>query len=116
MNTASNDLQYVVAVILNGVASSWTAIGLFLGIPYKCIEIFKLEDTLDDQVSQMVGVWLGRKYECEVFGEPTWRKLAEAVAARSGGCHQRLASEIARDHPLCYASKCARRLRECDMC
>ena len=70
-----------------------------------------MEETLDEQVGQMVGAWLNRKYDYEVFGEPTWRKLAIAVAARSGGCHQRLASEIARDHPLCYTSKCVCRRR-----
>lgn len=96
--------MYVVAALLNGVATNWVSVGLFLGIPYKLIEIFKLEDSLEESITKMVDAWLSRKYDVEVFGEPTWRKLAEAVASRSGGCHLRLAAEIARDHPLCYTA------------
>lgn len=102
---ASASELYVIAALLNGVATNWVSIGLFLGIPYKLIEIFKLEDELKDKITKMVGAWLARKYDVEVFGEPTWRKVVEAVASRSGGCHHRLAAEIARDHPLCYTGE-----------
>ena len=88
---------------MNGVADKWTSIGLFLGIPYKYIELFKLEDRLEDSISKMVDAWVRRQHDTQ-FGEPSWRKLAEAVASRSGGHHLRLAAEIARDHPLSYTS------------
>ena len=47
-----------------------------------------------------VDTWLQRKHDVKVFGEPSWRHLAEAVAARSGGDNLRLTTEIARSHPL----------------
>ena len=97
----------MVAALLNGVATNWVSVGLFLGIPYKLIEIFKLEDSLEESVGKMVEAWLTRKYDVAVFGEPTWRKLVEAVASRSGGCHQRLAADVARDHPLIYTCESA---------
>ncbi len=89
----------MVAYLLNGVANNWFSIGLFLGIPYKHMELFKLEDSLEESIIKMVDTWMARKQDVEVFGEPSWRKLVEAVASRSGGGHRRLASEIAMDHP-----------------
>ena len=85
---------------MDGAATQWSSIGLFLGVPYKYIEISKMEDTLEEQVTKMVDTWLQRKHDVMVFGEPSWRRLAEAVAARSGGDNLRLATEIARSHPL----------------
>jgi hypothetical protein len=81
-------------------------IGLFLGISYEQIQIFKLESTqLMDWVSKIVDAWLSQRYDVIVFGEPTWRKLVEAIGSRSGGHHQCLATEIARDHPLCHTGE-----------
>lgn len=90
----------VMDAILDGVATNWIAIGLFLGIPYNRIEMFQVEGDLEGRINKMVAFWLGRKHNTEEFGEPSWRKLVDAVAARSGGCHQRLAAEIAMKHPL----------------
>lgn len=98
----SEDEKIVIAHILDGAATNRASIGLFLGIPYKHIELFKLEDTLGESVSRMVGAWLQRKYDVVSFGEPSWRKLVEAVASPSGACNLRLATEIARVHPLSY--------------
>ena len=102
---ASDHLKYVVAYLMDGVAIHWESIGLFLGIPYKYIELFKLEDSLEDSVAKMVEAWLARKHDVGTFGEPTWRKLVEAVASRSGGGNQRLAANICKDHPLSYTSE-----------
>ena len=35
----------------------------------------------------------------ERFGEPTWRRLVEAVKDKVGGNNPALAQKIARDHP-----------------
>lgn len=102
-HTASDSVKYVVANLME-VADKWSSIGLFLGIPYKRIEICKLEDTLEERITKMVELWLSQQYNTDAFGLPSWRKLAEAVASSSGGCHYRLASEIARDHPLSYTT------------
>jgi hypothetical protein len=102
---ASESKRFIMAYLMNGVATNWVSIGLLLGIPYKRMEIFKLEDTLEERMGMMVDAWLSLKHDVAVFGEPTWRRLVEVVASSSGGGHMRLATEIARDHPLCYTGK-----------
>lgn len=97
-------MPFIVAHLMNGVAIHWAAIGLFLGIPHKYIEIFKLEDSLKESVAKMVEAWLKRRHDTNAFGEPSYRRLVEAVASRSGGGNLRLAAEIAAAHPLCYGS------------
>lgn len=94
-------LKFIVVYLME-VATCWASIGLFLGIPYKFIEVCKLEDSLEQSISTMVETWLRRKHDTTAFGEPTYRRLAEAVASRSGGGNLRLAEMIAKDHPLCY--------------
>lgn len=51
--------------------------------------------------------WYNVQYNCspipppqvERFGDPTWRRLASAVADRIGGNNLALARNIAREHP-----------------
>ena len=93
-------LLRIVASLMDGVATQWASIGLFLGIPYKDIEIFKMEDSLENSVTRMVEAWLQRKHDSQAFGEPSWRRLVEAVASPSGGNNKSLASQIAAKHPL----------------
>ena len=90
----------VVGAIMRGVAVKWITIGLFLGVQYEDIEKFDDEERLEDRITKMVEAWLGRKYDVEVYGEPSWRKLTEAIAARSGGSHLRLATTVAEEHPV----------------
>ena len=92
----------VVEYILGDVGTRWLSIGLYLGIPYGDMETFDRESTLEQKIQKMVGAWLSGKGSME----PTWRRLVEAVAARSGGGHQRLASAIAKDHQLGTGCKC----------
>ena len=40
----------------------------------------------------------------ERFGEPTWRRLVEAVEDSVGGNDSALAQKIARQHPVSEAS------------
>lgn len=97
-------MRLIVEYLLSGVANKWYSIGLFLGIPYKHMELFKMEDSIEESITEMVKAWLKRKYDVKAFGEPSWRKLVEAVASRSGGGHCGLATKIASDHP-CYDVK-----------
>ena len=78
----------------------WSLIGIFLGIPYSTIKRIDFEGDLDDKVEKMVSAWLKKKHDIAVFGEPTWRILVEAVAAKSGGNDRSLAERIASEHPL----------------
>ena len=49
-------------------------------------------------LSFMVMEWLKRNYDTRQFGEPTWRKLVEAVAHPAGGADKAVARKIARRH------------------
>ena len=100
----SDSIPMVVASLMDGVADRWMSIGLLLGIPYKLIQVFQMEDTLEESIIKMVDAWVKKQYDTNTFGEPSWRKLVEAVAARSGGSHHRLASTIASNHPLSYST------------
>ena len=88
------------AALAEGVADKWDSVGIFLGIPYKVIERCRLEDTLDERIQELTSAWIGRKYEVESYGEPSWRKLIEAIGHKAGGYHRRLASKLAADHPV----------------
>ncbi len=86
---------------MRGVGDKWIAIGLFLGVQYKDIRYFDDdEDRLEDRITKMVNAWLERKYDVEAYGAPSWRKLTQAIAARSGGSHFHLASMISQEHPI----------------
>lgn len=90
----------MVAALAEGLADKWDSVGIFLGIPYKVIEVCRLEDTLDDRIQELTIAWIGRKYDVEAYGEPTWRGLVEAVAHKAGGFHRRLAAQLADNHPV----------------
>ena len=46
----------------------------------------------------MVKEWLKRNYDVGKFGEPTWRRLVEAVSSPAGGANMALARDMARRH------------------
>ena len=69
---ASECIPLVVNTLMNGVADKWTSIGLFLGIPYKSIEVFKMEDRLEDSITKMVDAWVKRQHDTGI-----WRAILE---------------------------------------
>lgn len=95
----------MVAELSEGVADRWDSVGIFLGIPYKVIERCRLEDTVEEKMMTLVSSWVGRKYDVEKFGQPSWRKLVEAVAHKSGGYHKRQATSLANNHPVIFQGK-----------
>ena len=85
---------------MEGVADKWLAIGLLLGIPYHRLEACEAEDTLNQRVTQMVTEWLGKRYDTDRFGLPSWRRLVEVIASRAGGSHNYLANQLVKTHPV----------------
>ena len=82
--------------------SKWQEIGLLLGISYMKLQMVELDDyniTIPHKMKAMVELWLGRKYDIETFGKPSWKTLVGVIAARAGGQYPRLASDIAAKHP-----------------
>ena len=61
----------------------------------------KYPNESDDReaLSDILELWLQKKYKFEKFGTPTWRMLVEAVDRKAGGNNHDLAKEIASDHP-----------------
>ena len=97
---AHSSIAEVETYLLGDLADKWDSVGVFLGIPYKVIEVCKLEETLGGSVHELVAAWIGRKHDVDAYGEPSWRILVEAVAHKAGGYHRRLAARIAYDHPV----------------
>ena len=50
------------------------------------------------QMTKMLTEWLRRNYNTQRFGMPTWKKLVEAVKARTGGGNTALAQRVAEKH------------------
>ena len=61
----------------------------------------KYPNESDDRqaLSDILELWLQKKYKFEKFGTPTWRMLVEAVDRKAGGNNHDLAKEIASHHP-----------------
>lgn len=108
LHAAAESLHHIVAM-LEGVAVRWEFIGIFLGIHYNYIERLGTENYhLEDKVTSMVGAWLARRYDVEEFGEPTMRRLVEAVGSKSGGNNRSLAADIAKKYRTSEFAQAAR--------
>ena len=84
---------------LNPLAARWKSIGIALRLkPNELDTIQAGNSDLTACLTQTVTKWLNRNYNVEKFGEPTWRRLVEAVSDPAGGANMALAREIARRH------------------
>ena len=48
---------------------------------------------------KIINQWLQQNYDTGKYGPPTWKMLADAVGAPTGGNNPCLADKIARLHP-----------------
>ena len=82
------------------VATKWRSIGLALRLKHKTLDSIQAGNNSDPTVclAAMVREWLSRNYNVKRFGEPTWKRLVEAVGHPAGGANMALAREIARRH------------------
>lgn len=73
---------------------------MVLGLRQDILESIKHLHQNDNQMlmTAMATEWLKRNYNVERFGKPSWKKLVEAVEAKSGGHNTALAQDIARRH------------------
>ena len=84
---------------LTGVAANWRDIGIFLRIRPSQLETIQVQGyTPMESMREMLITWLQRNYNVERFGEPTWKKLVEAVSHSAGGGNSSLAMKIASEH------------------
>ena len=85
---------------LSPVDIRWREIGVQLGLRQDVLDRIAHENhDLMICLSKMVSEWLlKRNYNIEKFGEPSWRKLAEAVGNAAGGRNPELARQIKQEH------------------
>ena len=93
-------MRDVISEIITVKARS-LAIGRTLGL--RMGELDSIRSSLQDheqQLNDVVCVWLRQRYNVERFGTPTWRKLVEAIDDPAGANDHRLAKIIAQHHPV----------------
>ena len=82
--------------VLEPVTARWKHTGLALRLdPGELDDIEMRNKKLDTCLTEVLRLWLSKKYDTEKFGEPSWSLLAEAVAHPAGGNNNALAMEIA---------------------
>ena len=85
-----NDLADVFETI-EPVTSSWKRVGMHLRLPISKLDQIKGE--MKDCLMEMLKQWLNRNYDTVKYGEPSWRKLAEAVGHENGAVFKTIAEQ-----------------------
>ena len=82
---------------LEQVAHRWHQIGLALGLLESTLEVIKSKEQNDiyDLLRGVIVEWLKMNYNTTKFGQPTWRRIVEAVGATFGGRNLALAYNLA---------------------
>lgn len=81
---------------LQPVAANWEGIGSALGLPPNAIETIRSDcKDVDECLNAIIKVWLKKTYDT---GEPSWKKLVQAVSHLCGGRDYALAQKIAKNH------------------
>ena len=90
-------LKVVGAISL--LSDKWLELCHALGIPLPQLSAIR-KDHGDSVACLYEGLtcWLLRKYDSEVAGPPTWRKLVAAVGSIDGGAYHDVALRIAKEH------------------
>ena len=90
-----DDLQDVRSKLME-VETKWRDIGLELGLRDPQLETIHQANHHDvtSCFTAMLRQWLNRAYNTSQYGEPTQRRLSEAVCHRAGGKNPALADEI----------------------
>ena len=85
---------------LNPVSAKWKSLGIALRLKPNILDGIKAENSGDPIacLTSTVTEWLNRNYNVKRFGEPTWRRLVEAVGDPAGGANMSLARDIAGRH------------------
>lgn len=86
---------------LSPVVDRWRSLGLTLGLKQSTLDVLMQQNGpkgLDQLLSDVLMEWLKGNYNVERFGWPSWRRLAEAVGAETGGRNRVLADALASKH------------------
>ena len=88
---------------LQPVAANWEGIGSALGLPAGVTEATKSDcKDVNACLKATIKEWLKKNYDTETHGEPSWKKLVQAVSHPCGGKDHALAQKIAKNHGGIY--------------
>ena len=96
--TDEDDLSEILELLREETAQCYN-IGACLKLKSSLLD--KIESETPDHskgLRKVISNWLLKNYNVEKFGEPTWKKLVEAVASSNGGNNTDLAMKIAANH------------------
>ena len=99
MNVDSDCLFDVESEVID-IAARWEPFGSALRIPPAKLSTIKATpgSTPESCLKNTLLEFLKKNYDTEKYGEPSWRLIVHAVAARAGGNNVELALEIAKNH------------------
>ena len=97
--TDEKDFFEIITHLQNEVANCYK-IGTWLRLPQGLLKTISVQ-TRDyaEAMNKIITNWLQQNYDTDVHGLPTWKMLADAVRAPTGGNNAKLANEIAKAHP-----------------
>lgn len=92
------DVMGEVVLALGPVSAKWKEIGIILGARHDLLEgLYRNDESVAECINSVVKKWLKKKFDAR-FGAPSWKKLVEAIGAKTGGGNAAHALEIARQH------------------
>lgn len=92
------DVMGQVVLALEPLSARWKEIGIILGARYDFLEgLYRSDERASECVNSIVKRWLKKKFDVR-FGTPSWKKLVEAIGAKTGGCNAVHAKTIAEQH------------------
>ena len=98
-NLTGVDVKNEVVLALEPVSAKWKEIGIILGAKYNFLDELYLSDEKSiESIKSIVNKWLKGNFD-ERFGDPSWKKLVEAIGAKTGAANSAHAQEIAQQHP-----------------
>lgn len=91
------------------VSSKWKLIGTIFRLRQEKLEQIDIacSENPEECLLEVLKEWLRRNYDVARFGEPSWRKVVEALASPAAGNNKALALSIASEHPC----KCLTRVK-----
>ena len=72
-----------------------------LNLPQSLLNIIRVQTQEDyaEAMNRIITNWLQQNYDTKKYGLPTWKMLADAVSAPTGGNNAKLADKIAELYP-----------------
>lgn len=89
------------------IASEWRDLCLFLGLTIMDEIEQDYHGVAKRCLERGLSVWLKQNYDYETHGQPSWRRLIEALS--KGKIHCALAKKLAKEHPcacMCIFNIC----------